>query len=797
LTPTRLAAKPVGMPLHAARTAAASIALALVAACGGSSSTPPPPGPLELSCSVSLSGPNPVLTVLGRARSTAATGAPITVTLALAPAPQAFTLSAPSWTGSAELRGAAVTAGATVSGQATVDGVPARASCVAYGGLPVLTAHADRTATGADIGWDAVAGAVIYRWSLRQGPSGPVVTSGSTTGTSAQATIALDPLQGYLVEVGAYAITGAEASYPTPLPTPKASFARTVFTSGNTGGDGTTAWQLFGPGDFVGGTLTVQYPALAAGERLAVLLVNAGGDDAASASVTASGTGNPTLSLAAPAPLLAMAGGTGTTASGPVIDRSGVMAGEALVSARREETIARLRDGRLPRVAPGRPADDRLLATAAAAAMPATRSFCQGQYSGTTFVQVWKSATLAYETAHAAFYYTDEVKPGIDKALLPANRPDFFTSIGAAYETRILTALNTYFGPESDVDQNGKVIFLFGNLGKSGSSFPVGYFWPGDIELPLATPSTCPRNTVGNRADMLYLIDPGNFTTNWDPTGANYKLILDMIVDGEYPSTMAHELQHDVNYNTRCPPGAACGVDEELWLNEGLSMLSETVAGYGLHTATSRANVRTYQGETYSTTGLPYYQSFSMTGWEGSPYGNYAGAQAYMQYLLDHATPAMTKALENKWLAGKANVEAATGEAWEVGFARFTTAAMFSNEDASAYAGGVVTSHGNLLADPLFNYLGDLVAPDYVPWHHYTGSCAGTPKDRDAYVAFTPLFPGASTSLRKDGWAAFATGPGTGGAATIAVQSSATLRPHVVVVKYSGKLPSYAPPTCP
>ncbi len=808
----------MAMPYASSRPAATILALALLAACGGTSNPPPvPPGPLELACSVSRSGPEPILTVVGRATTKAAAGAPaITVTLQLNPTPRTFTLSGPGWVGSAELRGASLSPGATVTGQATVDGTPVTASCVGYGGLPAVTAHVDRTPTGAGVTWQPVSGAAVYRWSLRDGLNGAVVGSGTTTSTSGQVTAALDPLKVYVAEVGAYALTGSETSFPSPLPVPKAAYARVTLTAGSTGGDGVTAWQLFGPGDYVGSTLTIDFPALAVGERLAVLVVNAGGIDRSAVTVTTAGTGDPNFSVAPLAPLAAMAAGTGTGGSasgagaGEAIDRSGVMAGEALVSAWREETIARLRDGRLQRAPPASPTGAPLAATAAAQ-LPATRSFCQGRYSGTGFTQLWRSATLAYQTpeGHAAFYYTDEVKPGIDKALL--SRPDFFTSLGAAYESKILLALNTYFGPESDVDRNGLVIFLFGNLGKTSSNaFPVGYFWPGDIELPLATSSSCPRNTAGNRADMLYLIDPGNFTANWDPTGSNYAAVLDLIVDGEYPNTMAHELQHDVNYNTRCPSGAACGVDEEVWLNEGLSMLSETVAGYGLHAATSRANVRSYQGELDPVSGLPYYRAFSMTGWEGHPYGNYAGVQAYMQYLLDHATPTVTRALENQWLAGKANVESATGLPWEVGFARFTTAAMFSNEDTSEPNGGAgtITSTGHLLADPAFNYLGVNYpgvppAGDYVPWHHYMGYCTSggvqTPKARDAHVRYTPLATSASASatLRRDGWAAFATGPGSGGAASVAVQSSAAVRPHVVVVKYTGKLPSYVAPTCP
>jgi len=797
LTPTWGAAKAFDMPPVSSRLAAAA-ALALLAACGGKSSTPPaPPGPLQLACSVSLSGPATVLNVLARATTKAAAGAPgITVTLQTQPLAQALTLSGPAWAGSKEVRGASVSAGSWVSAAATIDGVPVTSSCIAYAGLPPVNARAIRTATGADLAWDAVPGAATYRWSLRDGPDGALIASGSTSTTSAQAVATLGLTTPYVAEVGAYALTGAETSYPTPLPIPAASFGRALFTSGNGGGDGGSAWQFFGPGDFVNGTLTVGFPALGANERVAVLLDNAGGDDASYATVSVVGTG--TALLAPAAPLAAMAAAQPAAGSAADFDRSDVMAGEALVATQREEIMARLRDGRLQRQAPA--AKGPLAAVAAAAALPATRSFCQGRISAAgSWSYVWTGATLAYETAHAAFYYANDVKTGIDQALSAANRPDFFITLGDAYESRILGALNTYFGAETDVDGNGKMVFLFGNLGKTtAGGFVVGYFSPADLELPLANASSCSSGRGGNQTDMLYLLDPATFTTNWAGKGANYKAVLDLILNGEYQGVMAHELQHDVNYATHCSIGGACGVDEELWLNEGLSMLSETVAGYGLHGTSSRSAVRYYQG-TLSATGLPYYQGYSMTAWAGDAIGNYAGVQAYMQYLLDHASPAMTTALQNKWLAGKANVEAATGVPWELGFARFATAAMFSNEDTSAAGGalGSITSAGNLLANPVFNYLGDGVAPDYVPWHRMTGNCGTTPVPRTAYVAWTPVNGSAGATLRRDGWAALATGPGSGGAATIRVQSSAGVRPHVVVVKYTGALSNYVAPTCP
>jgi hypothetical protein len=129
---------------------------------------------------------------------------------------------------------------------------------------------------------------------------------------------------------------------------------------------------------------------------------------------------------------------------------------------------------------------------------------------------------------------------------------------------------------------------------------------------------------------------------------------------------------------------------------------------------------------------------------------------------------------------------------------------MFSNEDRAEPNGaaGSITSTASLLADPLFNYLGAgppgaPAADDYVPWHRYTDSCAGQPRARLAHVAWTPLPASANAALRQDGWAAFATGPGANGPATITVRSSAAVRPHVVVVKYTGALPNFVPPTCP
>ena len=788
--------------------------LLLAAACGGKRA--PAPGPLELACAVDSSGSQVVLTVLGRARTVAeATAAPITVTLQTFPTPVTFTLSGPDWTGSAEFRPGSLTAGTWLEGSATIDGAPVSIVCLVDSGLPAFTAQLTRTADGASLAWGAVAGAASYRWTLRDGLGGAVVASGNTLTPGASVVMALDPAATWIAEVAASSLTSAETSFPSPLPSPRAAHARVGFSAGSGGGDGQSAWQLFTPGDYVAGNLTVAYPNLLAGERLMVLLLNAGGQDRTAATVAVVGTGLPDLAPVRPPGALAMGLPTAPAPDGRA-DRAGPQGGEALVVALREETARRRRNGELQRVMQATPprAAGAAGPAAALAALPATRSFCQFRYTDSGLTPFWLPATLALETANAAFYYTDEVKPGVDTAVAtrlaalyptvppgPTDVAPFWGELGAAFEARIFPALTTYFGAPSDVDANGKVVFLLANLGKQGSSYPMGYFWDGDLDLPQVSAGTCSRGAAGNRTDMLYLMDPANFAAFSGATGANYAVGLKALVESEYPGVMAHELQHDVNYITRCPAGAPCGVEEELWLNEGLSMLSSTVAGYGLHQASGRADVRAYQGEL--ATGLPYHRTYSLTLWEGSPVGNYAGVQAYMQYLLDHASPAMSRALENRLLAGKANVEAATGLPWEVGFARFVTASVFSNEDQAEPNGGVVgliTSAGNQLALPRFNFLGDGVARDYVPWHHYIGFCTASDgvrhdKARIARVAYVPLASSATVPLRSDGWTALGTGAGAGGPATITVRTTSSLKPHVAVVKYSGPLPNYVSPS--
>jgi hypothetical protein len=56
-------------------------------------------------------------------------------------------------------------------------------------------------------------------------------------------------------------------------------------------------------------------------------------------------------------------------------------------------------------------------------------------------------------------------------------------------------------------------------------------------------------------------------------------------------------------------------------------------------------------------------------------------------------------------------------------------------------------------------------------------------------VAYTPLPMAGATQLRRDGWAVFETGTGSGGPASITIVAPSTPAPYALVVKFRGALP--------
>jgi hypothetical protein len=140
-----------------------------------------------------------------------------------------------------------------------------------------------------------------------------------------------------------------------------------------------------------------------------------------------------------------------------------------------------------------------------------------------------------------------------------------------AFDTLIAPVADAAFGAPTDIDVNGKVVVFFtravNELTPAGADYYYGgFFHPRDL-IPQADHlgPLCPGS---NEREMFYMLAP-------DPAGAvngNPRSVA--FVDTITVGTLAHEHQHLVNFARRAYVNSAF-VDEDVWLNEGLSHIAE------------------------------------------------------------------------------------------------------------------------------------------------------------------------------------------------------------------------------
>jgi uncharacterized protein YjaZ len=128
--------------------------------------------------------------------------------------------------------------------------------------------------------------------------------------------------------------------------------------------------------------------------------------------------------------------------------------------------------------------------------------------------------------------------------------------IAREYSQNIYAKMTNTFGSITHITEKNKVTFLLLDI-RDGydpaeeGGYVAGYFYPDDME----------DRANSNRRDMLYIdINPG---------------LMKMEMEALY-STMAHELQHLINYSNTV---LAKGREQDLWINEGLSTAAEYVYG--------------------------------------------------------------------------------------------------------------------------------------------------------------------------------------------------------------------------
>jgi hypothetical protein len=205
-----------------------------------------------------------------------------------------------------------------------------------------------------------------------------------------------------------------------------------------------------------------------------------------------------------------------------------------------------------------------LRAQVAAGAPAASREFkVLSNLNGREFATV--TASLKYEGSNIYIYVDDET-PGA-----PAGFDDAtWQAYGKVFNDRLFAIATDAFGSVSDIDANDHVIVLFTPVVNAltkpsdpgGCDFYVAGFFTG-FDLT----ST---GSNSNRGEVFYSSAPAPQTD--DRCGVSRQQVNYLT-----PATFIHELQHMISYNEHVLVRG--GREENVWLNEGLSLIAEELAG--------------------------------------------------------------------------------------------------------------------------------------------------------------------------------------------------------------------------
>jgi hypothetical protein len=551
--------------------------------------------------------------------------------------------------------------------------------------------------------WKAVPGAATYRATLRDlGPPGVGTQRvlGTVTTTGAQASF---PLTGAAPALGVVEVE-AWATDPAVPPTgglESGAANRSIRAVPIVG----APWSLKQPSDFLAGSLTLPVPV---GSQLAVVLLNVNGADPAVATLRATGTG------------------VTPHVAERVANREGALAAGAWGHVPVERVVGQLR------------AQEFLATpTAAAAAPPATTTFCTSVYdSRPVFVRkVRRPATLIRDTGSALLY--------VDDANASEFTPAIWDGLAASWEGSyaLVTGLT---GPPSDVDGNGRVTIFF----TSAMGPAVGGYSGGDFDALDGTPDC--TGTGANHADMIHV---HSLVGGEDAAGTPISAVEVLPVK---PSTMTHEFQHLVDQNRFCLERSGCPWGDD-WLLEGRAVLSESLAAGGFHVDAIRRHI----GQVFQHSGPGGgHADLRLLPWEQEQV-NYSASGTFLQYLVDRLGSGFVDEFYREGTT-LAQLESISGLPFPVAFALWTGALVFSNEPASPW--------------PVFDYTG----ADWTPLHQKFQRFEYAPLDVGATVTAT---------LRTNGFDVFVTGPAGAGDGSVIVTSSEAVKPYVVAIPFTGTLP--------
>lgn len=240
--------------------------------------------------------------------------------------------------------------------------------------------------------------------------------------------------------------------------------------------------------------------------------------------------------------------------------------------------------------------------------------------------------------------------------------------MGTLYDQRLASAVTDAFGAGSDIDGNGRVIFLLtptvnamvtaSQCGTSG--FVRGFFYNHDLA---STEST------SNRGEVFYAYVPDE-TGRWSCSHTRED------VTANLPPTFMHELQHMVSFGEHAIERG--GAAEETWLNEGLSHMAEEIGSLSYESRFPAPSGRTTPTSIFPDSATPYINpnllysyrylfssaTYSLTSCAPGTFCSLAergGTWLFLRWVADQQGSTAFRRLVETNLTGRANLEAATG----------------------------------------------------------------------------------------------------------------------------------------
>lgn len=298
-------------------------------------------------------------------------------------------------------------------------------------------------------------------------------------------------------------------------------------------------------------------------------------------------------------------------------------------------------------------------AGAMAAVFDPLRSFkVLAKIDGSAFVTV--GARLEYTGANLVIY--------VDTLTPSPFSPSQLQALGDLFDKTLYPIDTTAFGPPSDADANGKIIVLMTPKVNAlvtaatcrASGFITGYFFGFDI----ASSDT----TKSNRGEIFYTLAP-------DPAGTVSCPHSVADVDRLVPATFIHELQHMISFGQHVL--IYRGPDEDVWLNEGLSLIAEELGSRYYEDKYPPPTGRTNPGQlfpdssqTYITNNLTYAYDYlagsrdtSITTFkDNGTLSERGGAFLFLRWLGDQKGQGVFRRLVETNRTGIANVAAAASE---------------------------------------------------------------------------------------------------------------------------------------